>query len=87
MKPASNLGISSGLSNEIDTDGDSDVFNSDGNILPQFSAQDDAIVDADQFEPTLTDYVYEYENESEADKDRQAIDHTSIAMPIVKRHI
>ena len=42
--------------NKSDTDGDSNVFGSDGDILPQFSAQDDAVVDAYQFDPTLTDY-------------------------------
>ena len=51
------------LSDEIYTDGHSDVYDSDGDILPSVSAQADAVVEAYQFEPTLTD------SDSEADKD------------------
>ena len=54
-----------GLSSDIDTGGDSDVFNSDCEFVSQFSAQADAVVDTDQFESTLTDFEWE------ADKDRQ----------------
>ena len=75
IKPPSNLfwSFHSGLSNDISTDGDSDVFDSDGDTLPQFSAQDDAEVDAYQyhFEPTLIVYV-----EFEAENDRVAVDHS-----------
>ena len=54
----------SSLSNEIDTDGDSNMFDSDGDILPQFCAQpqDDAVVEAYyKFESTLTDSETESE--------------------------
>ena len=51
------------LNDEIYTDGHSDVYDSDGDILPSVSAQADAVVEAYQFEPTLTD------SDSEADKD------------------
>ena len=60
------------MSNEIDTDGDYDVFNSDCEMLSQFSAQDDSVVDTDQFESTLTDF----ECEADKVKDRQAVDHS-----------
>ena len=60
------------MSNEIDTGGDYDVFNSDCEMLSQFSAQDDSVVDTDQFESTLTDF----ECEADKVKDRQAVDHS-----------
>ena len=53
----------SGLSNEIDTDGDSEVSDSDSDILPQFSVHADAVVEAYQCEPT------------QADKDKHNVDH------------
>jgi len=43
------------------------VFDSNGDSLPQFSAQADAVVEAYQLELTLTD------SESAADKHRQEV--------------
>ena len=57
MKPASNLGVSTVVYQM-------NSFDSDGDILTQISAQADAVVEAYQLEPTLTD------SEPVADKDR-----------------
>ena len=51
------------------------MFDSDGDILPQFRAQDDAVVDTHQFEPTLTDY------ESRADNDKKAVYYREAILP------
>ena len=47
MEPASSGSFHSGLTSEIDSDGDSDMFDSGGDILPTLWAQDDVVVDAD----------------------------------------